>query len=144
MILPAQINIKQFQPYYCEILALPDTFTFQLVNKYRWGKQELSSGGRQWADRRIRKPFQAVLCFDLKSTTCPRKSRAWHRKDGSLPVCLHWGYHFLVEMMMPAAKLKYVDDNLVIGLKFMYHLSYLVVMTKAEWIFQERQGGNPF
>ena len=92
-------NIKQLQPYYCEILALPDTFTFQLVNKYRWGKQELSSGGRQWADRRIRKPFQAVLCFDLKSTTCPRKSRAWHRKDGSLPVCLHWGYHFLVEMV---------------------------------------------
>ena len=137
MILPTQINIKQFQPYYCFARY------FQLVNKYRWGKQELSSGGRQWADRRIRKPFQAVLCFDLKSTTCPRKSRAWHRKDGSLPVCLHWGYHFLVEMMMPAAKLKYVDDNLVIGLKFMYHLSS-VVMTKAEWIFQERQGGNPF
>ena len=116
-------NVKQLQPYYCGILALPDTFTFQLVNKYRWGKQELSSG-RQWADRRIRKPFQAVLCFDLKSTTCPRKSRAWHRKDGSLPVCLHWGYHFLVEMMMPSAQLRNVDDNLI---RFEIHESLIIL-----------------
>ena len=73
---------------------------------------------------RIRKPFQAVLCFDLKSTTCPRKSRAWHRKDGSLPVCLHWGYHFLVEMMMPSAQLRLVDNNLI---RFEIHESLIIL-----------------